>query len=73
MIAIYVDGIPAACNDTTWMASFKAQLAARLNSEDLGDLSQLLGMHTTLDRSACTISMDQLKYLRDILAKHGMT
>jgi hypothetical protein len=26
MIAMYVDGIPAACNNTTWLTSFKARL-----------------------------------------------
>jgi predicted naringenin-chalcone synthase len=39
----------------------------------MGDLSQLLGMHITCDRSARTISVDQSKYMRDILAKYGMT
>jgi hypothetical protein len=29
-------------------------------------------MHITRDRSARTISLDQSKYLRDILAKYGM-
>jgi hypothetical protein len=39
----------------------------------MGDLFQLLGMHITRDRSARTISLDQSKYLRDILAMYGMT
>jgi hypothetical protein len=73
MIALYVDDIPAACNDATWLASFKAQLGTRFKIKDMGDLSQLLGMHITRDRSARTISLDQSKYLRDILAKYGMT
>jgi hypothetical protein len=34
----------------------------------MGDLSQLLGMHITRNRSARTISLDQSKHLRDILA-----
>jgi hypothetical protein len=50
MIALYVHGIPAACNDAAWLASFKAQLEARFKIKDLGDLSQLLSMHTTRDR-----------------------
>jgi hypothetical protein len=29
-------------------------------------------MHITRDRSTRTISLDQSKYLRDILAKYGM-
>jgi hypothetical protein len=73
MIALYVDDIPAACNDATWLASFKAHLGARFKIKDLGDLSQLLGMHITRDRSARTISLDQSKYLRESLAKYGMT
>jgi hypothetical protein len=59
MIALYVDDIPVACNDATWLASFKAQLGARLKIKDVGDLSQLLAMHITRDRSARTISVDQ--------------
>jgi hypothetical protein len=72
MIAMYVDDIPAAWNDATWLASFKAQLVVRFKIKDLGDLSQLLGMHITRNRSARTISLDQSKYLRDNLAKYGM-
>jgi hypothetical protein len=73
MIIFYVDDILAASNDATWLTSFKAQLNARFKIKDLGDLSQLMGMHITRDRSARTISLDQSKYLRDILAKYGMT
>jgi hypothetical protein len=73
IIALYVDDIPAACNDATWLASFKAQLGARFKIKDPGDLSQLFGMHITRNRSARTISLDQSKYMRDVLAKYGMT
>jgi hypothetical protein len=73
MIALYVDDIPAAGNDVAWLTSFKAQLGAMFTIKDLADLSQLLGMHITRNRSARTISLDQSKYLRDILAKYGMT
>jgi hypothetical protein len=72
-IALYVDDIPAACNDAIWLASFKTQLGTRFKIKDLCDLSQLLGMHITRDRSARTVSMDMSKYLRDILAKYGVT
>jgi hypothetical protein len=58
MIALYVDHIHAACNYSTWLASFKAQLGAIIKIKDLGDLSQLLGMHITRNRSARTISLD---------------
>jgi hypothetical protein len=64
-----VDDIPAACNDASWLTSFKAQLGARFKIKDMGDHSQLFGMRITRDRSARTISLDQSKYMRDILAK----
>jgi hypothetical protein len=73
VIALYVDDIHAGCNDTAWLASLKAKLGERFKIKDLGDLSQLLGMHITRDRSARTTSLDQSKYLRDILAMYGMT
>jgi hypothetical protein len=73
MTALHVDGIPAACNDTAWLTSFKARLGARFKIKDLGALSQLLGMPITRDMSARTISLDWSKYLQDILDKHGMT
>jgi hypothetical protein len=58
LIALYVDDIPAACNDAAWLASFKAHLRARFKIKDFRDLSQLLGMHITRDRSARIISLD---------------
>jgi hypothetical protein len=57
MIALYVDDIPTVCNDTAWIQAFKAILGSRFKIKDLGDLSQLLGMHITRDRSVRTISM----------------
>jgi hypothetical protein len=64
MIALYVDDIPAACNDASWLTTFKAPLRARFKIKDMRELSQLLGMHITRDRSARTISLDQSKYMR---------
>jgi hypothetical protein len=34
-IALYVDDIPAGCNDATWLTSFKTRLGARFKIEDL--------------------------------------
>jgi hypothetical protein len=73
MSALNVDDISAACNDATWLTSVKARMGAIFKIKDLGDLSRLLAMHITRDKFAHTISQDQPKYLRNILAKHGMT
>jgi hypothetical protein len=72
MIAYNVDETPAASNDTAWLASFEAHLGTRLKIKDLGDISHLLGIHTTRDMSTRTISLDKSKYFRDIRAQHGM-
>jgi hypothetical protein len=73
MIALNIDDILAAYNDTSWMHAFKATLGARrFKIEDLADLSQLLGMHTTRDKSNCNFSMDQSKHVKDILIKYHM-
>jgi hypothetical protein len=58
MIAMYVYDIPTACNDTFKMHAFKITLCERFLIKDLGDLSQMLGMHITRDKTARTISMD---------------
>jgi hypothetical protein len=71
MIALYVDDIPAACNDVAWMQAFKVTLGARFKIKDVGDLSQLLGMHITRDMYARTISMDQSQYVEVIMVKHN--
>jgi hypothetical protein len=68
-----VDDIPAAYNDARWLTSFEARVGAIFKIKDLGNLSQLLGMHITRDMSIRTISLKQSKYLRDNLAKYGMT
>jgi hypothetical protein len=36
-------------------------------------MSDIIGMHITRDRSARTISLDQGKYVRELLDKHDMT
>jgi hypothetical protein len=72
MIALYVDDIPSACNDTEWMEAFKATLGARFQIKDHGDLSHLLSMDITREMSARTISMDQSKYVKYIMVTHNM-
>jgi hypothetical protein len=55
------------------MHAFKATVGARFKIKYLSDLSQLLGMHITRNRSARTMSMDQSKYVKDIMFKHNMS
>jgi hypothetical protein len=58
MIALYVDDIPAAAMMPNGLHRSRLNLVHGSKIKDLGDLSQLLGMHITRDRSACAISLD---------------
>jgi hypothetical protein len=72
MIALYVDDIPVACNNTAWRVAFTALVRSRFDIKDHGDLSDIIGMHITRDRAARTLSLDQGKYVRELLDKHDM-
>jgi hypothetical protein len=72
MIALYVDNIPVACNNTAWWVAFTALACSRFDIKDQGDMSDIIGMHITRDRAARTISLDQGKYVRELLDKHDM-
>jgi hypothetical protein len=72
MIALYVDDIPVACNNTAWRVAFTALVRSRFDIKDQGDLSDIIGMHITRDRAARTIGLDKGKYVRELLDKHDM-
>jgi hypothetical protein len=72
MIALYVDDILVACNNTAWRVAFAALVRSMFDIKDQGDLSDIIGMHITRDRAARTISLDQSKYVRELLDKHDM-
>jgi hypothetical protein len=59
MIALYVDDIPVACNNTTWRVAFTALVPCRFDIKDHGDLSDIIGMHITRDKTTRTISLDK--------------
>jgi hypothetical protein len=52
--------------------AFTALVRLRFDIKDKGDLSDIIGMHITTDRATRTISLDQGKYVRELLEKHDM-
>jgi hypothetical protein len=72
MIALYVDDIHVACNNTAWRVAFTALVRSRFDIKDQGDMSDIIGMHITRDRAARTINLDHGKYVRELLEKHTM-
>jgi hypothetical protein len=73
MIALYVDDIHVACNNTAWRVAFTTLVRSRFDNKDQSDMSDIIGMHITRARAARTISLDQGKYVRELLEKHDMT
>jgi hypothetical protein len=73
MIALYVDDIHVACNNSSWRVAFTTQVRSRFDIKDRVDISGIIGMHITRDRSTRTISIGQGKYVRELLDKHDMT
>jgi hypothetical protein len=58
MISLYVDDILVACNNTAWRVAFTALVRSRFDIKDHGDMSDIIGMHITRDRTTRTISLD---------------
>jgi hypothetical protein len=73
MIALYVDDILFACDYTAWRVAFTALVRSRFDIKDHGELSDIIGMHITRERAARTISLDQGKYVCELLEKHDMS
>jgi hypothetical protein len=44
MIALYVDDITVACNNTAWRVAVTALVRSRVDIKDQGDLSDIIGM-----------------------------
>jgi hypothetical protein len=73
MIALFVDDIPVACNNTAWWVAFTFLVRSWFDIKDQGELSRH-APHSRHHRHAhhsgsssahqCTISLDQGKYVR---------
>ena len=71
-VALYVDDLVLASNDTELIAVTKAALSERFDMTDLGDLKYFLGMEVQQDHTSGTTSICQSKFAKDILEKFGM-
>jgi hypothetical protein len=71
IITLYVDDITMVARDLETIHQDKEDLRKSYEMTDLGDLSWILGMHVTQDRSEGWISISQSKYSDDILERFG--
>ena len=71
IITLYVDDITMVARDLETIHRDKEDLRKSYEMTDLGDLSWILGMHVTRDRSEGWISISQSKYSNDVLERFG--
>ena len=69
---LYVDDILIFCRFLSPVTTLKKSLSARYSMVDLGEAKQYLGMHIERDRDACTIYLNQTRYITKILERFGM-
>jgi Reverse transcriptase (RNA-dependent DNA polymerase) len=71
IITLYVDDITMVASDLETINQDKEDLRKSYEMTDLGNLSWILGMHVTWDRSKGWISISQEKYSDDVLERFG--
>lgn len=72
LIAVYVDDIVIAVNNEDFLRVFKTQLSTEFKIKELGRCSWLLGMAVDYSPERGTISLNQEKYINDMLVKFNM-
>src|ERR1700733_3648096 len=72
IIAVYVDDLLILSNNKKEKQNLKADLMKRLKMKDLGEAHYCVGIHIQRDRDAGTISLDQEKYIEQVLNRFNM-
>ena len=70
-LLVYVDDLVAAAPNTADLDWFYGKLNSRFNAKNLGNISKILGVRVTRNRSKRTIELDQELYLDKVLIKFG--
>lgn len=72
LIAVYVDDMLIATDDSEWLCEVKHELSNEFEMKDLGLASQCLGIEFTRDNEH-RVYLTQEKYARSVLEKFGMS
>lgn len=72
ILAIYVDDILLLSNNEQAKLNLKAKLSTTFKMKDLGAATSVLGMNITRDWNDGTISIDQSRYITEVLERFGM-
>lgn len=73
IVAVYVDDLLIFSNNLKSKQRIKERLSSAFKMTDNGEARFILGMHIDRDRRAGTISIHQLKYLKEVLEKFHMS
>lgn len=71
-LAVWVDDIVVASSSEKQTRWFKDQMSKRYNMTDCGELHWCLGMRIRRDRDKGTITIDQERYIKDVLQRFRM-
>jgi len=71
--AVYVDDLIVLSNDKKEKRKLKAHLMKYLKMKDLGEIHHCLGIRIQRDQAAGTISLDQEKYIEQVLNRFNMS
>ncbi|GAB6025573.1 hypothetical protein CHUAL_014034 [Chamberlinius hualienensis] len=72
LLAIYVDDILLAANDTAELENVKTMLKTSFKISDFGEAKFCLGIEINHDKARKSITLTQTKYINDVLDRFGM-
>lgn len=73
MVLVWVDDVLIAFNDAGEEERLRAMLSSRFQMKYLGNVEVILGVNITSNREKRTISIDQAKYINQLLERFKMT
>ena len=71
-VAVWVDDLIIACKNQEKLHDFKKSIARKFKMTDLGSIQHCLGMRICYNLNNQVISIDQEKYIEDLLEKFSM-
>ncbi|EKD00935.1 hypothetical protein A1Q2_04808 [Trichosporon asahii var. asahii CBS 8904] len=72
IVGVYVDDLTIVAEQLATIDEFKQEMSARFEMKDLGELSFILGLQVTRDRSTRSLRLSQSHYVDSILKKLDM-
>lgn len=72
-LTVWVDDLLLFTNNQSLKIEIKTKLNQKFSMTDLGEVKQCIGMNISRDRKAGTITLDQRKYINEVLERFGMS